>query len=81
MKKLAGLLVLMAVTSSAYAGGGGGGSVLCQIQQWLGLVPSCSDGNHHHGGPIPAPELDPSSAVSAITLLLGGLAILRPRRR
>jgi hypothetical protein len=33
------------------------------------------DSRHH----IAAPEIDPSSAVSALTLLLGGLVVLRGR--
>ncbi len=35
------------------------------------------------GDPVPAvgaPEIDPASAISAVTLLLGGLAVLRGRR-
>jgi adhesin HecA-like repeat protein len=32
------------------------------------------------GGTFAAPEIDPASAVSALTLLLGGLAVLRDRR-
>jgi hypothetical protein len=35
------------------------------------------DSRHH----IAAPEIDPSSAVSALTLLLGGLVVLRGRFR
>jgi hypothetical protein len=31
--------------------------------------------------PSPAPELDPGSMASAVTLLVGGLLILRDRRR
>jgi len=31
-------------------------------------------------GPIGAPEIDPASAISGVTLLLGGLAVLRGRR-
>jgi hypothetical protein len=84
MHKLAGLLVLMAVTSSAHAGlaSGNDSSLLCQIEQWLGITSSCSDGGdgHRHHGPIPAPEIDPASAVSALTLLMGGLVVLRGRR-
>jgi hypothetical protein len=30
--------------------------------------------------PLRAPEIDPASALSGLTLLLGGLAILRGRR-
>ena len=32
------------------------------------------------GDPVGAPEIDPASAVSGVTLLLGGLAVLRGRR-
>ncbi len=32
------------------------------------------------GGTVVAPEIDPASAVSALTLLLGGLVVLRGRR-
>ncbi len=32
-------------------------------------------------GPIAAPEIDPASAMSALTLLAGSVAVLRGRRR
>jgi len=32
------------------------------------------------GGPAAAPEIDPASAMSALTLLLGGLTVLRGRK-
>jgi len=49
---------------------------------------SASGGRHHGGGggwnppkpPYAAPEIDPASAGSALTLLLGGLTVLRSRR-
>ena len=31
------------------------------------------------GGHFSAPEIDPSSAIAALTLLIGGLAVLRSR--
>jgi len=31
-------------------------------------------------GPSAAPEIDPSSAISAVTLLLGGLVVVRGRK-
>jgi len=82
MKKLAGLMVLMALTSSAYAGGGssGGGSLLCQIELALHLVSSCPSGSGG-GGPAAAPEIDPASAMTALTFVMGGLAVVRGRRR
>ena len=30
--------------------------------------------------PVSAPEIDPASAISGMTLLLGGLTVLRGRR-
>jgi hypothetical protein len=33
------------------------------------------------GGPVAAPEIDPASAVSALTLLVGGLAVVRGRKK
>jgi hypothetical protein len=29
---------------------------------------------------VPAPEIDPSSAMAGLTLMLGGLAVMRGRR-
>ncbi len=40
---------------------------------------------HHHNytgsGPTAAPEIDPSSAIAGLTLLIGGLAVIRGRRK
>jgi hypothetical protein len=87
MRKLAGLVVLLAMTSSAYAGGGGGGGgLLCQIELLLGLVSSCPSGGSGGcggsggSGPAAAPEVDPGSAMTALTLVLGALAVARGRR-
>ena len=55
--------------------------------QAMSLVP----GNHHErdrdppaagpsGDPAAAPEIDPASAMSAFTLLAGGLVLIRGRR-
>lgn len=30
--------------------------------------------------PVPAPEIDPATALGGLTLLLGGLAVVRGRR-
>jgi hypothetical protein len=37
-------------------------------------------GDRDHG-PVAAPEIDPASAVGALTLLAGGLAVVRGRSR
>jgi LPXTG-motif cell wall-anchored protein len=34
-----------------------------------------------HRGPVSAPEIDPASALSGLTLLVGGLAVVRGRRK
>ncbi|HTV52107.1 MAG TPA: hypothetical protein VME21_13045 [Steroidobacteraceae bacterium] len=33
------------------------------------------------GGPTAAPEIDPSTAIAALTLLTGGIAVIRSRRK
>jgi hypothetical protein len=38
------------------------------------------DHKHHHH-PVAAPEIDPAAAGSALTLLAGGLAVVRGRRK
>jgi hypothetical protein len=40
----------------------------------------CPPSNKHHPQPVKAPEIDPSSAMAGLTLMLGGLAVLRGRR-
>jgi hypothetical protein len=48
-----------------------------------GLLAFEYDHNHHHTPPghsMAAPEIDPAGAMSAFTLLAGGLAVLRGRR-
>jgi hypothetical protein len=42
-----------------------------------------SDHHDHHGNggpPLSAPEIDPASAMSALTMLASGLVIVRGRR-
>ena len=69
--KLFAILVLsVGCVSSVYADS----AFSClPILQWLGL---CTPG---HTGPVAAPEIDPASAISALALLAGGLAVLRGR--
>jgi hypothetical protein len=42
--------------------------------------PGHGGGGSNGGGPVRAPEIDPASAVSALTLLLGGITVLRARK-
>jgi hypothetical protein len=46
--------------------------LLCQL--------ACADFTWWERPPHPAPEIDPASALSALTLLAGGIAVLRGRR-
>jgi len=34
-----------------------------------------------HHDPVSAPEIDPASALSGLTMLVGGLAVVRGRRK
>ena len=71
--KLFAILILsVGCVSSVYADSAS--ICLPPILQWL--IP-CTPGHH---GPTPAPEIDPASAMSALALLAGGLAVLRGRR-
>jgi hypothetical protein len=42
---------------------------------------SCTAAHGLVFGPTPHPEVDPSLAISAVTLLAGSLAVLRVRRQ
>jgi hypothetical protein len=85
LKSLAiGLLTLTAtVSTAAFAGtsappaGEGMQGILCYILPFL-CAPQPGHGGG--GGVTSAPEIDPASAAAALTLLGGGLAVLRARR-
>ena len=68
MKKILGLTVLMASISTAAVAGDRGGDGF-----GFGFNPPGRGG-------FPAPEIDPASALSAMTMLGTGLVILRGRR-
>ena len=63
------------------------GASVAQASSWQGPSPGvncafnfdnkCHD---HHFNTAAAPEIDPSAAVGALTLLAGGLAVVRGRR-
>jgi len=83
LKSLAiGLLTLTAtVSTTAFAGIGSpppsSEGLLCYILPFL-CAPQPGHGGS--GGVTSAPEIDPESAAAALTLLAGGLAVLRARR-
>ena len=52
-------------------------SVVVMLAMALGMC-TASYASNHSGG---APEIDPSMAVSSLTLLAGAIAVLRVRRK
>jgi hypothetical protein len=63
--------------------------VLAMLSMAAGSV-AFADGDHGHHehqwpptwwhDPVSAPEIDPASAISGLSLLIGGLAVVRGRR-
>jgi hypothetical protein len=79
MVKKIGLAVIMfaiAGVASADARGGGGG-IGCINLGWFEI--NCQA--PPKTGPASAPEIDPASAMAGLTMLAGGLAVLRGRRK
>jgi hypothetical protein len=70
-KQLFLAILLMSVAGAASASPGT--NPLCEWLPFLCPAPS-------KPGPLKAPEVDPSSAIAAMSLLAGGLAVLRGRR-
>ena len=82
-KKMGWVILLAAISGLASAKGS------CKSEWFLGFLPIdiCTPGDRHHAGdhdhdssPKTAPEIDPASAIVAVSLALGGLAVLRDRR-
>jgi hypothetical protein len=74
VRKIGLAVVLMAMAGVASAGGPGSSN--CFHILWLDFCPPGRD-----PAPVKAPELDPASAMAGLTMLAGGLAVLRGRRR
>ena len=74
MKKL-GLVVLLATMSTIAAAGS---HETCITKYRFGIFPYevCKRTPY----PVAAPEIDPASALAGLTLLVGGIAVLRGRR-
>ncbi len=83
MVRKIGLAVLLAALSGVASA-----KDSCRIEYFLWFpIEVCNhdhDGGHDHGGGggsvNQAPELDSASALSGLTLALGGIAVLRGRR-
>lgn len=72
MKKTVVALVMLAATSTAFAGDG-----------FFGGIERGRPGGDEWSGrrSVGAPEIDPASAMAGLTLLAGGIAVLRGRRK
>ena len=90
MKKLLVVTILsLSAATTAYAGNGHNDSGwFGDLGQYIGSIWGNIFGNHNPsnpgdgrgGSPLAAPEIDPASAGSALTLLGCGLAMVRGRR-
>jgi LPXTG-motif cell wall-anchored protein len=74
VKKIGLVVALLAIAGVASADAG---SSDCLHIAFLELF--CKAGPGH--GPVSAPEIDPASAMAGLTMLAGGLAVLRGRRK
>ena len=77
VRKLALAIVLTTAAGIASATAPG---VTCTTHYFLGIFPYEVCTVDHQTKPIAAPEIDAASAVAGLTLMLGGLAVLRGRR-
>jgi len=82
MTKLASVAVLLlAATSVASAHGNGPSPVICKdITKIDNTIDNLDPNAHLKPGAWCAPEIDPGSAMAGLTLLLGGVAVIRGRR-
>jgi hypothetical protein len=78
VRKLALAILLTTVAGIASANTSAG--VSCTTHWFLGIFPYevCKD--NPPPKPVAAPEIDAASAVAGLTLMIGGLAVLRGRR-
>jgi hypothetical protein len=70
VSKIAAALALMTLAGVSSASDSGG----CRDILWFTFCPGNGD------TVVKAPEIDPASAMAGLTLLAGGLAVLRGRR-
>jgi hypothetical protein len=78
VRKISLALVLMAMAGVASASEGDFGHDKCIHILWLTF--DCEPAKRPKP-PVKAPEIDPASAIAGFTMLAGGLAVLRGRRR
>jgi hypothetical protein len=73
IRKFSLALALMTFAGIASANSGGSNCINFWIFTWCPPTKNPS--------PVNAPEIDPASAMAGLTMLAGGLAVLRGRRR
>jgi hypothetical protein len=76
VKKIALAIVLSGIATMASAGQG----ETCKVEYLFGFIPVYECTPNKGTKPVTAPEIDPASAMGGLTLLLGGLVVLRGRR-
>jgi hypothetical protein len=77
VRKLA--LTILLTTAAGIASAKDPGAT-CTTHWFLGLIPYEVCKTAPQPNPIAAPEIDGASAVAGLTLMIGGLAVMRGRR-
>jgi hypothetical protein len=77
LRKLALAIVLTTAAGIASASAPG---VTCTTHYFLGFIPYEVCTSAPTPTPVRAPEIDAASAVAGLTLMIGGIAVLRGRR-
>jgi hypothetical protein len=80
IRKIALAMILSGVAGVASATVPPG--VTCTTHWFLGIIPYevCTSTPPQNPNPVRAPEIDGASAIAGLTLMIGGLAVLRGRR-
>jgi hypothetical protein len=78
VRKIALAILLTAAAGIASANSSTG--VVCTTHWFLGIIPYEVCTKTPSPTPVAAPEIDAASAVAGLTLMVGGLAVLRGRR-
>ena len=78
VRKLAFAVLMTSLTGIASATASR--DVSCTTHYFWGIIPYEVCTVDHQTKPVAAPEIDAASAVAGLTLMIGGLAVLRGRR-
>jgi hypothetical protein len=72
--------ITLLLTSIAVAASASPSDHVCKTEYLWGLIPYEVCTFNKSSRPIAAPEIDPASTIAGLTLMAGGLAVLRGRR-